>query len=265
MIAWAISNVYKEGFATCNTQSTDAINDFNIYTLECKPNQYLSQLKRQQDATGKKYSYKCCTDSSGNMQGPAGDIGEQGIQPKQAKDGTIGPQGLQGPQGPQGEPGPRGPQGKPGREQGDRGKPGQPGQRGPQGESGPDGILESSGPTENPIPGPKGRTGPQGPKGARGSQGTSPPGALQQSQQKAKTKLEKVQLYLIKALAKRRLPPPTSKLAIRVDDDDEDVMFNATTLDENGDTIYDDELDIVEDFTASCAQGKEYHRNTYKQ
>jgi hypothetical protein len=265
IIAWAISNVYKEGFATCNTQSTDAINDFNIYTLECKPNQYLSQLKRQQDATGKKYSYKCCTDSSGNMQGPAGDIGEQGIQPKQAKDGTIGPQGLQGPQGPQGEPGPRGPQGKPGREQGDRGKPGQPGQRGPQGESGPDGILESSGPTENPIPGPKGRTGPQGPKGARGSQGTSPPGALQQSQQKAKTKLEKVQLYLIKALAKRRLPPPTSKLAIRVDDDDEDVMFNATTLDENGDTIYDDELDIVEDFTASCAQGKEYNRNTYKQ
>ena len=42
--------------------------------------------------------------------------------------------------------------------------------------------------------------------------------------------------------------------------------YHCVKLDaENGDTIYDDELDIVEDFTASCAQGKEYNRNTYKQ
>ena len=61
IIAWSISNVYKEGFATCNTQTTDGINDFNIFTLECKSNQYLSQLKRQQDGTTKKYSYKCYT------------------------------------------------------------------------------------------------------------------------------------------------------------------------------------------------------------
>ena len=272
IIAWSISNVYKEGFATCNTQSTDTLNDFNIFTLECKPNQYLSQLKRQQDGSNKKYSYKCCTDSSGNMQGPQGDRGEQGIQPMQAKDGGVGPIGPQGPQGPQGEPGPRGPTGKPGREQGDRGKPGEPGHPGPQGDPGPDGVIETNGPIPDPIPGPKGKTGPQGPKGLTGPQGKSPPGALEQSLKKGgKTKLEKVQLYLIKALAKKRLPPPTSKLAIRQEDDyddneNEDVMFNATTvLDNGGNDYYDAEVDVVEDFTPSCAQGKEYNSNTYKQ
>lgn len=270
IIAWSISNVYKEGFATCSTQSTDTLKDFNLYTLECKPNQYLSQLKRQQDGANKKYTYKCCTDSSGNMQGPQGDKGEQGIQPPKAKDGDIGPVGPTGVQGPQGEPGPRGPTGKPGREQGDRGKPGNPGHPGPQGEPGPDGVIESNGPIPDPIPGAKGKVGPQGPKGLTGPRGTSPPGALEQSVKKGgKNKLEKVQLYLIKSLAKQRLPPPTSKLAIRQEDDydndeNEDVMFNATTvLDDGKDVYYDDE--IVEDFTTSCAQGKEYNYKTYKQ
>jgi hypothetical protein len=265
IIAWSISNTYKEGFASCNTQTTDAINDFNIFTLECKPNQYLSQLKRQQDGATKKYSYKCCTDSSGNMQGQTGDAGEQGIQGKPGKDGEVGPQGPQGQQGPSGEQGARGPRGKPGREEGDRGKPGEPGLPGLPGEPGADGIVESSGPVEKQIVGQKGKQGPQGPKGPTGPAGTDAPGALQQSQWKGgNTKLEKVQLYLLNALAKKRPPPPTSKLQIRVDND-EDVMFNATTVvDENGDTIYDDEVDIVEDFTPSCAQGSEYTRNTYK-
>lgn len=273
IIAWSMLNVYKEGFASCNTKSTDSINDFNMYTLECNPNQYLSQLKRQQDGANKKYTYKCCTDSSGNMQGAPGDIGETGIQPKPAKDGSVGPPGIQGLQGPQGEQGPRGPQGKAGKEQGDRGKPGESGHVGPQGASGPDGVFESNGPIPEPIAGPKGRIGPQGPKGEVGPQGTSPPGALKQSKKKGgKNKLEKVQLYLIKALAKKNLPPPTSKLAVRAEDDydddeDRDVMFDATTLiDKNGkDTIYDEEVDIVEDFTPSCAQGKEYNVNTFKQ
>ena len=133
------------------------------------------------------------------------------------------------------------------------------------GEPGADGIVESSGPVEKQIVGQKGKQGPQGPKGPTGPAGTDAPGALQQSQWKGgNTKLEKVQLYLLNALAKKRPPPPTSKLQIRVDND-EDVMFNATTVvDENGDTIYDDEVDIVEDFTPSCAQGSEYTRNTYK-
>jgi len=241
--AWSISTIYREGFATCNTQSTNAINDFNIFTLECKPNQYLSQLKRQQDGSTKKYSYKCCTDSSGNMQGPPGDIGEPGIQPKPAKDGAAGPQGLVGPQGPQGEKGARGPRGASGREEGDRGKPGE-----------------------------AGSVGPQGAQGLAGSPGKNAPGALEQSQKHGgKNKLEKVQLYLVDSLAKKRLPPPTSKLAIRQEDDyddkDEDIMFNATTvIGKDGKDIYnDDELDIVEDFTTSCAQGKEYNTNTYKQ
>jgi len=270
--AWSISTIYREGFATCNTQSTNAINDFNIFTLECKPNQYLSQLKRQQDGSTKKYSYKCCTDSSGNMQGPPGEIGEPGIQPPPAKDGAVGPQGSVGLQGPQGEKGARGQRGKSGREEGDVGKPGEPGQLGPQGPSGLDGILESSGPKEKPIIGPKGKTGPQGPKGVVGSVGNNAPGALEQSQKHGgKNKLEKVQLYLVDSLAKKRLPPPTSKLAIRQEDDyddkDEDIMFNATTvIGKDGKDIYnDDELDIVEDFTTSCAQGKEYNTNTYKQ
>ena len=274
IIAWSISNVYKEGFATCITQTTAGINDFNIFTLECKSNQYLSQLKRQQDGTTKKYSYKCCTDSSGNMQGPQGDIGETGIQPKQANDGVVGPQGPQGQQGPQGEIGARGPRGKPGREEGDRGKPGEPGNVGPQGAPGPDGKLISNGPVEKEIVGPKGKTGPQGPQGLDGAQGKNAPGAEEQALKKAaniggKNKLEKVQLYLINALSKKRLPPPTSKLAIRQEDDydndeNEDVMFNATTaLDDGKDIYYDDE--IVEDFTTSCAQGKEYNYNTYKQ
>jgi Collagen triple helix repeat (20 copies) len=272
IIAWSISNIYREGFATCNTQSTDTINDFNIFTLECKPNQYLSQLKRQQDGNNKKYSYKCCTDSSGNMQGPQGDIGETGVQPKPGKDGEVGPQGPQGPQGQQGEQGARGPKGKSGREEGDRGKPGEPGHIGPQGAPGPDGVIESNGPREKPIVGPKGKTGPQGPQGAVGPQGTNAPGAVEQSKKMGgKNKLEKVQLYLIDALSKKRPSPPTSKLAIRQEDDyddrDEDVMFNATTvIGKNGKDIYnDDELDIVEDFTTSCAQGKEYNYNTYKQ
>jgi hypothetical protein len=266
MIAWSISNAYREGFATCTTQVADASADFNDFTLECKPNQYLSQLKRQMNGAAKKYSYKCCTDSSGNMQGPTGDAGEQGIQGKPGKDGEAGPPGQQGQQGPQGEQGPRGNRGKAGREQGDPGKPGEPGQTGPQGEAGADGIVESNGPVEPQIVGQKGKTGPQGPKGERGPSGTNAPGALKQSQRKGgKNKLEKVQLYLIHALAKKRPPAPTSKLQIRIDNDDEDVMFNATTvLDEDGNAIYDDEVDIIEQFTTSCAQGHEYTRNTYK-
>jgi hypothetical protein len=266
IIAWSFSTIYREGFATCNTQSTSAINDFNIFTLECKPNQYLSQLKRQQDGSTKKYSYKCCTDSSGNMQGPTGDAGEQGIQGKPGKDGEAGLQGPQGQQGSSGEQGTRGLRGKAGREQGDPGKPGEPGVDGPQGESGADGIVESSGPVQPQIVGQKGKTGPQGPKGPKGLKGKDAPGAVKQSQKMGgKDKLEKLQLYMVNALAKKRSPPPTSKLQIFVDNDDEDVMFNATTVDENGDIIYDDEVDIIEDFTVSCAQGKEYNRNTYKQ
>jgi hypothetical protein len=268
MIAWSFSNLYKEGFATCNTQTTAAVNDFNIFTLECKPNQYLSQLKRLQDGAGKKYTYKCCTDSSGNMQGPTGDPGEQGFQGKPGKDGEQGPPGQPGEQGPQGEPGPRGNKGKPGREEGDRGKPGEPGKTGPQGDPGPDGVIESNGPVEKQIVGPKGQTGPQGLKGKTGPAGTNAPGALKQSQRKGgKNKLERVQLYLLNELAKKRPPTPKSKLNIYVDNDDEDVMVDATTLiDDNGNTIYyDDEVDIVEDFTISCIQGKEYNRNTYKQ
>ena len=276
IIAWSISNIYKEGFATCNTQSTNKLKDFNLFTLECKPNQYLSQLKRIQDGNDKKYSYTCCTDSSGNMQGPQGDIGETGIQPKPGKDGAIGPQGPQGEPGPQGEKGAPGPRGKPGVEQGDRGKPGEPGLVGAQGESGPDGKIESEGPDEKPIIGPKGKTGPQGPQGVVGPQGKDAPGAVEQAERKAlkiggKNKQEKVQLYLIDALSKKRPSPPTSKLAIRQEDDyddrDEDVMFNATTVvGKGGKDIYTDaEVDVVEDFTDSCAQGKEFKYNTYKQ
>jgi hypothetical protein len=268
MIAWSISNLYKEGFATCTTQTTNAIGDFNIFTLECKPNQYLSQLKRIQDGVSKKYSYKCCTDSSGNMQGPQGDRGESGAPGEPGRDGDVGAPGIPGEQGPQGEPGPRGNRGKAGREEGDRGKPGEPGPTGPQGEAGSDGVIESSGPVGQQIVGSKGQTGPQGPRGKKGPAGTDAPGALKQSQKMGgKTKLEKVQLYLLDALAKKRPPAPKSKLNIYVDNDDEDVMVNATTLlDDNGNVIYyDDEVDIVEDFTTSCAQGKEYNRNTYKQ
>lgn len=267
MIAWSISNLYKEGFATCTTQTTTAVNDFNIFTLECKPNQYLSQLKRIQDGATKKYSYKCCTDSSGNMQGPQGDPGEPGIQGNPGVAGEIGSPGIPGEQGPQGEPGPRGNRGKVGREQGDTGKPGEPGKTGPQGEEGPDGIVESSGPVEPQIVGPKGKTGPQGPKGEIGPVGTNAPGALKQSQRKGgKTKLEKVQLYMVNALAKKRPPAPKSKLNIYVDNDDEDIIVDAETLiDNNGNIIYDDEIDMVEDFTTSCAQGQEYNRTTYKQ
>lgn len=272
IIALSVTTVYKEGFATCSTQSTDVINDFNNYTLECKPNQYLSELKRQQDASGKKYSYKCCTDASGNMQGPQGDIGETGVQPGQGKPGLAGPQGEIGAQGPQGEQGPRGPQGKAGTIEGDRGKAGDSGYNGPQGDPGADGILEATDGTKGePIPGPKGETGPQGPQGLPGAPGISPPGAIEQSQKKGgKNKLEKVQLYLIKALAKQRLPPPSSKLAIQLqnddDDDDDATTFQSTvTLDElkNG-TYYENETDVIEDFTPSCAQGKEYNSNTFK-
>jgi hypothetical protein len=267
MIAWSFSNLYKEGFATCNTQTTAAVNDFNIFTLECKPNQYLSQLKRIQDGATKKYSYKCCTDSSGNMQGSTGDPGEQGLQGQPGVAGEAGSPGQPGEQGPQGEPGPRGNRGKVGREQGDPGKPGEPGQTGPQGEAGADGIVESNGPVEPQIVGPKGKTGPQGPKGKMGSAGTNAPGALKQSQRKGgKTKLEKVQLYMVNALAKKRPPAPKSKLTVYVDNDDEDIIVDAaTSIDDNGNIIYDDEIDIVEDFTTSCAQGQEYNRTTYKQ
>lgn len=276
IIAWSVSNVYKDGFTTCNTQSTGVLNDFNIYTLECKPNQYLSQLKRQQDGTNKKYSYKCCTDSSGNMQGVRGEQGEQGIQPKQAIDGAKGPEGEQGPQG---EKGPRGPQGKQGLEGikkgvGARGPQGKQGQIGAQGARGEDGIIESNGPVENPIIGPKGKTGPVGPKGEIGPRGTDAPGSKEQARRKAeriggKDKLEKIQLYLINALSKERPPPPTSKLKIyREDEEDDegeeeedDEMYEATTL---IDTDVDEEVDIIEYFTTSCAQGKEYRSNTYK-
>lgn len=270
MIAWSISTVYKEGFATCDTQSTSVLNDFNMYSLECKPNQYLSQLKREQEGTNKKYSYKCCTDSSGNMQGPQGESGEQGIQPKQAKDGAKGPPGEQGPQG---EQGPTGSVGKPGiagikKSPGPRGPQGKTGQVGAQGPSGPDGIIESSGPVENPIIGPKGETGPQGLKGEIGPDGKDAPGAIKQAQRKAqkiggKNKLEKVQLYLIDSLAKKRPPPPTSKLKVYMEDEDEDnTIYEATTLMDDG--TYDEEVDVIENFTASCAQGKEYRSNTYK-
>jgi hypothetical protein len=270
IIVWSISNVYKEGFATCNVQSTDTLNDFNTYTLECKPNQYLSQLKRQQDASGKKYSYKCCTDSSGNMQGPQGDIGETGIQPKQGKDGQAGPQGDIGAQGPQGEQGPRGAQGKPGMIEGDRGRPGDPGLPGPQGDPGADGTIESSGPQTDPIPGAKGETGPQGPQGLPGAPGANAPGAVEQSMKRGgKNKLEKVQLYLVKQLAKKQLADPKSNFTLRVEDEEdntEDMMYNATTAmkDKKGDTIYEQDTMIVEDFTTSCAQGKEYGCKTYK-
>ena len=129
-------------------------------------------------------------------------------------------------------------------------------------------MIESSGPVEKQIIGPKGKTGPQGPKGETGPAGTNAPGALKQSQRKGgRNKLEKVQLYLVNQLAKKRPPAPKSKLTVYVDNDDEDILVDATTsVDNNGNIIYyDDEIDIVEDFTTSCAQGQEYNRNTYKQ
>ena len=266
IIAWAISNVYKEGFvATCKLKTINTAAGAN-FALDCSTTEYLSQLQR----TSSGYSYKCCTDS--NMQGPRGDAGPKGNPGKSEADGAIGEIGNIGPTGPKGDIGPTGPIGNTGTLMADIGSTGPTGPTGPRGPTGPAGKLETKEPPSSPIPGPKGVIGITGPTGPTGPAGDDAPGYIDSLRKKSgRSKLEKVQLYLINALAKNRSPQPTSKFAIRVEEEftDAEAMHEIITANTTGDdTIYDndeEETEIIEDFTPSCAQGKEFKMNTYKQ
>lgn len=269
IIAWSISNVYKEGFvATCTNKSINVGVDTTTYELKCESNEYLSQMT----PTDKGYDYTCCTDS--NMQGPRGEQGLKGDSASDGEPGTIGPIGNAGPIGPKGDTGPIGPIGNIGTQRGDKGPKGSTGEMGPIGPKGEQGKVEATEPSGPLIPGPKGPMGPSGEKGLTGPAGDDAPGSdVPQPKQSHLTKLEKVQLYLIKMLAKKRPLQPTSRLNINiVEDDTENVMQDATsaasaTSATSAASITNDTNSYCEDnnTSPSCAQGKEYNSNTYKQ
>lgn len=264
LIAWSISNVYKEGFAnTCTSKTVATTAD-----MKCKDNEYLSQIKREKDSTGvEQFTFTCCTDTSTLMQGLKGAEGATGPQGENKTDGAKGKLGLKGDDGKTGATGERGAQGAKGPTgaTGDKGLTGPAGDTGPQGDKG---MLESTGKVSgDPIPGPKGATGVAGPRGPAGPQGDDAPAAPPSSTAKAGTatssaastkneprtrseKLKEIQLQLIKAIAARP-PPVTQHVIIDTDEMDDDGM---------------EEIDVTEhiDFTPSEAQGSEYNFHTYK-
>lgn len=244
IIIWMIINVYYEGFVSCEPRTATASN--NSYTLSCGENKYLSQLQPKQN---NEYSFTCCTDDTGNMQGlqgPRGDPGAKGAI------GDVGPQGLVGDIGPEGNKGNTGTQGPQGQDgiNGERGPTGDTGPQGEIGPIGPAGAVEITG-TKNvdpPITGPKGPQGKKGPRGPIGPKGEDAAPTIEPKS--GSEKLKEIQLQLIKILASK--PPRKQKLVIYNEVDDEG---NNEGNDEGND----------EDITPSCAQGSEYCGSTYKQ
>ena len=282
MIAWSISNIYKEGFANiCTTKIVDTS------TLVCGDNEYISKIEQIKGTNGKiQYSYTCCTDDSGLMQGPVGAKGLPGTPGNPGKDGAIGISGIvgaTGATGPAGDPGENGLTGDTG-PVGDKGPTGQDGARG---DTGPKGnIISSGGPVGPPIPGKKGirgNTGPTGPTGPNGEDAPLPPtpidlassltipvapapapapaaptctaaptcaAPIKKNRHTDNKKLKEIQIKLIKALAARQ--PPITQHVIIHDDIDEDNDLEVS-------------YDLEEDVTPSEVQGSEYMHSTYKQ